>query len=124
MDPRVYPGSHTAGNGAHQQLHHLCRKMLEQGVDAKDPHLAPIIEEKVKAKLTTSKLLLNKSQSAHEDATIHEFSVAEKIKKYLVSSTCCIIPRSSIPQINIVTRGLMIKTLNLSLFVLFVGEGR
>ena len=85
MDPRVYPGSHTAGNGAHQQLHHLCRKMLEHGVDAKDPHLAPIIEEKVKAKLTTSKLLLNKSQSAHEDATIHEFSVAEKIKKYLVS---------------------------------------
>ena len=104
MDPRVYPGSHTAGNGAHQQLHHLCRKMLEQGVDAKDPHLAPIIEEKVKAKLTTSKLLLNKSQSAHEDATIHEFSVAEKIKKYLVSLTRCIIPRSSIPQINIVTR--------------------
>jgi hypothetical protein len=84
MDPRVYPGSHTAGNGAHQQLHHLCRKMLEHGVDAKDPHLAPIIEEKVKAKLTTSKLLLNKSQSAHEDATIHEFSGAEKIKKYLV----------------------------------------
>ena len=99
MDPRVYPGSHTAGNGAHQQLHHLCRKMLEQGVDAKDPHLAPIIEEKVKAKLTTSKLLLNKSQSAHEDATIHEFSVAEKIKKYLVSCTFLLYQEAPSPQI-------------------------
>ena len=85
MDSRGYLNNKTGGNGPSEQLLQLCRHILKKDIVANDPQLSLKIEERVKSNYNASILLLNKSQSAFEDTTIHEFTVAEKIKKYLVS---------------------------------------
>ena len=86
MDSRGNSSSRSGGHGAPEQLHELCRHILIHGIGNTEPQLERQLEERVKASYHTAILLLNKSQSAQEDTMINEFSVAEKIKKYLVSS--------------------------------------
>ena len=70
--------------GASEQLLTLCRHILSQANIPNDAQSSKQMEDRVKDIFRTSVKLLSKSQSSQEDATINEFSVAEKIKKYLV----------------------------------------
>ena len=70
--------------GASEQLLTLCRHILSQESTPNDAQSSKQMEDRVKDIFRTSVKLLSKSQSSQEDATINEFSVAEKIKKYLV----------------------------------------
>ena len=85
MDLRGHSATRSSGNRAYDQLHELCRHIISHDIVVDDPKLSSVIDKHVKDSLKSSVMLLNKSQSSHEDVTINEFSVAEKIKKYLVS---------------------------------------
>ena len=86
MGSRGHSGTSSGGNAAPEQLYTLCRHILLQDVEATDgSQLSLALKERVKDNFHTSKSLLTKSQSAQEDTTLNEFSLAEKIKKYLVS---------------------------------------
>ena len=76
-----------ASGSSSEQLLRLCRHILQQdnNTTADDRQVSgSLIDERVKSSFRNSVRLLSKSQSAQEDVTINEFSVAEKIKKYLV----------------------------------------
>ena len=85
MDSRGYLSNKNGGNGAPEQILQLCKHIIKKDIVVTDPQLSSKIDASVKDSCRTSISYLNKAQSAQDDNTINEFSVAEKIKKYLVS---------------------------------------
>ena len=84
MDSRGYRIK-DSGNGPANHLHKLCHHIIKKDIVATDPQLNEKIENTIEASLKHSISYLNNAQPAQDDNTINEFSVAEKIKKYLVS---------------------------------------
>ena len=84
MDSRSYRSNKSSGNGPPDHLRQLCHHIIKKDIVVSDPQLSSKIDDSIESLFQTSGLLLNKSQSAQDDNTINEFSIAEKIKKHLV----------------------------------------
>ena len=85
MDSRGHLISRNGRLGPPENLLQLCKQIIKKDIVDSNPHLALKIDESIKTNFDTSVRILNNAPSAQDDNTINEFTVAENIKKYLVS---------------------------------------
>ena len=85
MDSRGHLSNRNGRHGPPENILQLCKHIIKKDIVDSNPHLALKIDETIKTNFDTSVRILNNAPSAQDDNTINEFTVAENIKKYLVS---------------------------------------
>ena len=85
MDSRGHLSNRNGRYGPPENILQLCKQIIKKDIVDSNPQLALKIDETIKTNFDTSVRILNNAPSAQDDNTINEFTVAENIKKYLVS---------------------------------------